>query len=188
MIYTRCKANGIRIEKNWIPVVPAQHYLCGGIEVDLNGRSSIKNLFACGECSYTGLHGANRLASNSLLEALVFSDRIYSFLKTDVTIESQPLKVSKIVNKGFNDSIWISTTKKKLQQLMQKKAGIIRTNKNLESAKLQLLNWTNEIEVIEKRQLVTKEFYELKNLIIISLLVINHSIKRAENKGGFLKN
>ena len=83
MIYTRCKDLNINIETDWIPVIPAQHYLCGGIEVDTDGKTSIENLFACGECSYTGLHGANRLASNSLLEALVYSERIYKFLRKE---------------------------------------------------------------------------------------------------------
>ena len=84
MIYERCKDLSIYIEKDWIPVIPAQHYLCGGIEVDTNGKTSIENLFACGECSYTGLHGANRLASNSFLEALVYSDRILTYLKGEL--------------------------------------------------------------------------------------------------------
>lgn len=187
MIYKRCKEFGIHVEKDWIPVIPAQHYLCGGVEVDLNGKSSIDNLFACGECSYTGLHGANRLASNSLLEALVFSDRIFNFLKVEKITQMVSKVTSNFINKGNNDVNFISKTRKKLQDLMQKNAGIIRNNKNLKSSEIQLLKWKKEIESIENKQLITKEYYELKNLIETSLLIINHSIKRTENKGGFIK-
>lgn len=187
MIYKRCKEFGIHVEKDWIPVIPAQHYLCGGVEVDLNGKSSIENLFACGECSHTGLHGANRLASNSLLEALVFSDRIFTYLKVEKITQTVSKVTLNFVNKGNNDILFISKRRKKLQDLMQKNTGIIRNNKNLKSSEIQLLKWKKEIESIENNQLITKEYYELKNLIETSLLIINHSIKRTENKGGFIK-
>ncbi|WP_338377892.1 L-aspartate oxidase [uncultured Flavobacterium sp.] len=187
MIYERCKEFGIQVEKDWIPVIPAQHYLCGGIEVDLNGKSSIENLFACGECSYTGLHGANRLASNSLLEALVFSDRIFTYLKGEKTIQTVAITTPNNENKGNNDAKFISKTRIKLQVLMQKNAGIIRNNESLQHSEIQLLKWKKAIEAIENNQLITKEYYELKNLIETSLLIINYSLNRTENKGGFIK-
>ena len=91
-IYTQCLDIGIDINKQMIPVTPAAHYLCGGIDVDINGSTSIQNLYACGECAHTGLHGANRLASNSLLEALVFAHRC--FKETKKNIEQIDHKIS----------------------------------------------------------------------------------------------
>jgi L-aspartate oxidase len=191
MIYTSCKAIGIDLEKDWIPVIPAQHYLCGGISVTKNGQTSIENLFACGECSRTGLHGANRLASNSLLEALVYSDRIYTFLsnsmvKKDNTKPSFPEWI--LTNTEIISSEYTSKTRLKLQILMQQKAGIVRNDSDLELAKNQLENWKNECIELEKTKKINKDFYELKNMIEVSLLIVNQSLNRKENRGGFVKN
>lgn len=190
MIFEHCKKIGINITKDWIPVVPAQHYLCGGIAVDKNGKTSIENLFACGECSRTGLHGANRLASNSLLEALVFSDKIYNYLadtafENVLFIRSKPdwkLELKSTINADY-----IAEIKTKLQLLMRQNAGIVRFDTDLCKTKTQLLQWQNELETIAKNYQISTEIYELYNMITIGNLIVLHSIERKENCGGFVK-
>ncbi|WP_291102782.1 MULTISPECIES: L-aspartate oxidase [unclassified Flavobacterium] len=190
MIYERCKSVGIDIAKDWIPVVPAQHYLCGGIVVDKTGKTSVENLFACGECSRTGLHGANRLASNSLLEALVYSDKIYNYL-TDTSFEKSQFIGTvtdwKLIEKPIVDSEYIDKMKAELQLLMRQNAGIVRNDTDLITAKKQLNLWQDEIEEKTKNYQVTSNLWELYNLIIIGKLIVQQSIERNENRGGFVK-
>ena len=190
MIYEHCKSVGIDIAKDWIPVVPAQHYLCGGIVVDKNGKTSVENLFACGECSRTGLHGANRLASNSLLEALVYSDKIYHYLEnhplekntfTGTVTDWKPTSKPEI-NPGY-----VVKTKAELQLLMRQNAGIVRNDTDLIKAKEQLPHWKNEVEEQIKSHNVNPELYELQNMITIGSLIVQQSINRDENRGGFVK-
>jgi L-aspartate oxidase len=190
MIYEHCKSVGIDISKDWIPVVPAQHYLCGGIVVDRNGKTSIENLFACGECSRTGLHGANRLASNSLLEALVYSDKIYNYLsntpltnkKQNTVISDWKLKDMPEINLGY-----LNAMKAKLQLLMRQNGGIVRYDSDLPAAKKQLLLWQNEMEEIGRTHRINAAFYELLNMMAIAYLIVQQSIERKENRGGFVK-
>lgn len=191
MIYERCKDLHIFIETNWIPVIPAQHYLCGGIEVDLNGKTSVENLFACGECSYTGLHGANRLASNSLLEAIVFSDRIYAYLQKNNAIGQSKIAVN-LVPKSSNktsrtDANWLQSKKQELQTYMQKNVGIVRNDLDLLKTQQKLLSWQNEIATISLENQISKEVFELKNMIDVALVIVQQSLLRTENKGGFVK-
>ena len=189
MIYERCKDVGIVIENDWIPVIPAQHYVCGGISVDKNGKTSIENLFACGECSRTGLHGANRLASNSLLEAIVFSNRIFQYLKNNNFVNKPIIYFEKNVQKEkIADTSWLISTRKSLQDLMQKNVGIVRNNNDLTETKNQLDFWKNKIEMIRLNSEITKEIYELENMIDVSLIIVEQSLLRTENKGGFIKN
>ncbi|MFI0491256.1 FAD-binding protein, partial [Flavobacterium sp.] len=190
MIYERCKSVGIDIAKDWIPVVPAQHYLCGGIVVDKTGKTSIENLFACGECSRTGLHGANRLASNSLLEALVYSDKIYNYLANTYFEKSQfsgTVSDWKLFEKPTVNVEYIERTKAQLQLLMRQNAGIVRKDADLFAAKKQLALWQNEIEEKTKSHKVRANLWELYNLIIIAKLIVDQSIERTENRGGFVK-
>lgn len=190
MIYTHCKKVGIDLEKEWIPVIPAQHYLCGGIAVDINGKTSIENLFACGECSRTGLHGANRLASNSLLEALVYSDKIYHYLAENPVIvpktESAIPKWS-IESKTKIAPEYIAKMKSKLQLLMRQNAGIVRFDSDLLKAKEELKIMQNEIDESIKTHLVCTDLYELNNMIDIGNLIVQQSIERNGNCGGFVK-
>lgn len=189
MIYKQCKSIGISPEKDWIPVAPSQHYICGGILVNKDGQTSVENLFACGECSRTGLHGANRLASNSLLEALVYSERIYQKLVYS-HIENNPvLKPLKKHNTTFPEVSrkFIGKRKKELQSLMLKCAGIIRNDIDLQIAENQLVLWKKEMETMEKTHKITKDFYELKNIIETGILIVEHSVRRTENRGAFVK-
>lgn len=190
MIYERCKSVGIDIAKDWIPVVPAQHYLCGGIVVDKNGKTSVENLFACGECSRTGLHGANRLASNSLLEALVYSDKIYHYL-ADTSLEKNSsigtVTDWEITSKPEINPDYVAKTKAELQLLMRQNAGIVRNDADLIKAKEQLSHWKTEVEEQIKSHNVNAELYELQNMITIAVLIVQQSIDRDENRGGLVK-
>jgi L-aspartate oxidase len=190
MIYERCKSVGIDIAKDWIPVVPAQHYLCGGIVVDKNGKTSVANLFACGECSRTGLHGANRLASNSLLEALVYSDKIYHYLADTSSEKNQFIgTVSdwKVTEKPEINPDYVARTKAELQLLMRQNAGIVRNDADLLKAKENLSHWKNEVEEKIQNYNVNAELYELQNMIAIGILIVQQSIDRKENRGGLVK-
>jgi L-aspartate oxidase len=190
MIYERCKSIGIDIAKDRIPVVPAQHYLCGGIVVDKNGKTSIENLFACGECSRTGLHGANRLASNSLLEALVYSDKIYHYLAQNSAIKNEAAKTVSDWKFSNNPEInidYVTETKAELQLLMRQNAGIVRNDTDLIKASKKLSYWKKEIEQQIKNHSVSAELYELQNMITIGDLIVQQSINRNENLGGFVK-
>jgi L-aspartate oxidase len=189
MIYERCKSIGIDIAKDWIPVVPAQHYLCGGIKVDMNGKTSVENLFACGECSQTGLHGANRLASNSLLEALVYSHKIYTYLASNPIASRNSNSVSewKVAEKPTVDPKIVLSLKSKLQLLMRQNAGIVRCDQDLLKAKEQLVIWEKEIENFCENYQITKDLYELKNMITVGQLIVQQSIDRKDNRGGFVK-
>lgn len=190
MIYDRCKSVGIDIAKDWIPVVPAQHYLCGGIVVDKDGKTSIENLFACGECSRTGLHGANRLASNSLLEALVYSDKIYHYLANSPSKKSHFMETIsdwKLTEKPEVNPNYVSKRKAELQLLMRQNAGIVRNNTDLLKAKENLTSWKNEVEEKIKTHNVNAELYELQNMITIGILIVQQSIDRSKNCGGFVK-
>ena len=126
-IYKTCLDNNIDISKDWIPVVPASHYLCGGIMVDKNGKTSVTNLFACGECSRTGLHGANRLASNSLLEALVYAHNIYEY-HCDHTISLKSYEIPNWDDEGTTipkEHILIQHNLNELQALMRNYVGLL---------------------------------------------------------------
>ncbi len=186
-IYKKCLERHINIETDWIPVIPASHYLCGGIKVSKKGKTTIDNLFACGECSRTGLHGANRLASNSLLEALVYAHNIFKHHSKN---EYQPLDVH---IPDWNDEgttipeehILIQHNLKQLQALMRNYVGIVRSNKRLKRAIKHLDLIYNEVEDLYKESKITTSLCELRNMINVSHLIIRQSLDRKENKGGY---
>lgn len=185
-IYEKCLSIGIDVMKDMIPVVPAAHYLCGGIKTDDRGRSSIQNLYACGECACTGLHGANRLASNSLLEAMVFSHRAYL---DAVKVFSKILFQKKIpawnAEGTFNpeEMVLITFTRTELQNIMSNYVGIVRSNLRLKRAFERLELIYRETEELYERTIVSPELCELRNLINIGYLIIRSSMMRKESRG-----
>lgn len=187
-ILEKCKSLGIDVRKKWIPVVTAAHYICGGIKVDTDGKTSIKNLYACGECTSTGLHGANRLASNSLLEALVYSQR--SFLASSKTIASinynDGIPEWDAANTSKNrENILITHGRAAVQKIMSDYVGIVRSNRRLKSAEKRLSFIYEETEELYKESILSVELCELRNLITTAYLICEFSMKRKENKGGF---
>jgi L-aspartate oxidase len=186
-IYETCLQKNINIAKDWIPVVPASHYLCGGVVVDMDGKTSVKNLFACGECSYTGLHGANRLASNSLLEALVYADRIFKYL-----CKHQLFRTTKAIpdwnDEGtvlLKDSEILQQKTMELQKLMRRFAGVVRNNNDLNEASHQLEKLYFETEALYQKHKLNTVLSELRNMVNVAHLIIQQSLKRKENRGGY---
>ena len=185
-IYQKCLSLGIDITKDMIPVAPAAHYSCGGVKTDEWGRTSIRNLYACGECSSTGLHGANRLASNSLLEAMVFAHRCY----LDV--------VEKESNFAFKENVpdWnaqgttepremilITQSLKELQQVMSDYVGIVRNNIRLKRASRRLDLLWEETERLYAGSTVSPQLLELRNLITVGYLIVKGASFRMESRG-----
>ncbi|MBK9356905.1 MAG: L-aspartate oxidase [Bacteroidales bacterium] len=185
-IYAKCLSIGIDMTKVMIPVVPAAHYTCGGIKVDAYGRCKIRNLYASGECASTGLHGANRLASNSLLESLVFSHR--------AALDAVPLAKSlQFMNEipdwnasgtVFNEEmILITQSLKELQGIMTNYVGIVRSNLRLKRAydRLQILQ--EETEDLYEKSVLTEKICELRNMITVAGLIIQMAMERKESRG-----
>jgi len=186
-IYDKCLEYHIDIEKDWIPVVPASHYLCGGIVVDKAGKTSVNNLYACGECTRTGLHGANRLASNSLLEALVYAHNIFKCLSTDSPMQT-PLIIPDWNDEGTSipkEHVLIQHNLKQLQALMRDYVGIVRSNDRLTKAIGHLDLIYREVEEFYKKAKITSTLCELRNMVNVAHLVIGQSLERKENRGGY---
>jgi L-aspartate oxidase len=185
-IYEKCLSIGIDVSKNMIPVAPAAHYSCGGIKTDEWGRSSIRNLYACGECSSTGLHGANRLASNSLLEAMVFAHRCYvDAVNTLDTLKELP-DVPDWNAKGTShpkEMILITQSLKELQQVMSDYVGIVRNNVRLQRAMKRIDLLFDETEGLYQTTTVSPQLLELRNMITTGYLIIKGAAFRKESRG-----
>jgi L-aspartate oxidase len=185
-IYEKCKSINIDVSKDYIPVAPAAHYCCGGIKTDEYGRTSIKNLYAAGEAASTGLHGANRLASNSLLEAMVFGHRCYkntlevidsiNFTADIPAWNAQGTQVPK-------EMILITQSLKELQNTMSDYVGIVRTNVRLERAMRRLDILHAETEELYRTSSISPQLCELRNLITIGYLIVKCSMFRKESRG-----
>ena len=185
-IYAKCLSIGIDITKEMIPIVPAMHYLCGGIKVNQQGQSSIKYLYATGECAFTGLHGANRLASNSLLEALVFSHR--SFLDA-IEVEKEAslkLEIPDWDTSGTVEPIELVLIQHNIQELkmfMSDYVGIVRSDIRLNRALKRLKLIYEEAEEFYNKTSISKELCELRNLINVCYLIATHASVRKESRG-----
>lgn len=185
-IYAKCEGMGINVFKQMIPVAPAAHYCCGGIKTDEIGHSSIRRLYACGECASTGLHGANRLASNSLLEALVFAHRCAEDAAEH--IDSIPFhdEVPDWNASGTTEPkemILITQSLKELQQVMSDYVGIVRNDVRLERAMHRLDLLYEETEELYKTTIVSPQLCELRNLITIGYLIVKSAQFRKESRG-----
>ena len=185
-IYEKCKSIGIDPMEDMIPVVPACHYMCGGVRVDENGQSSIKNLYACGEVTCTGLHGANRLASNSLLEALVFSHRIHELITKNVSTLSHQDGIPEWKTKGTTapkEMVLMTQTQKELKEIMSSYVGIVRSNVRLKRAMDRLWILYTETEQLYRTSYISPQLCELRNLITIGYLVTKSAMLRHESRG-----
>ncbi|UKJ07812.1 L-aspartate oxidase [Solitalea lacus] len=185
-IYAKCLSIGIDMSKDMIPVVPAAHYMCGGILVDEYGNSSIQRLYACGECASTGLHGANRLASNSLLEALVFAERSYQSAIAGFDLINFQLDIPEWNDTNTvqsNEDILVTHNIREMQRLMSDYVGIVRSDFRLERAKRRLELLFIETESFYKNTKLSMKLCELRNLIQVSFLVIKGAIIRKESRG-----
>jgi L-aspartate oxidase len=183
-IYARCKELGIDMAKQPIPVVPAAHYTCGGVQTDLHGRTDLNGLYAIGETACTGLHGANRLASNSLVECMVFARAA-----AQAIVSTQPAPVPALP--AWDDSrvtdpdevVVISHNWDELRRFMWDYVGIVRTNKRLDRAAHRIALLQGEIQEFYARFHVTRDLLELRNLVQVADLIVRSAQSRHESRG-----
>ncbi len=185
-IYEKCLSIGIDVAKQMIPIVPACHYMCGGVKVDEIGASSIQNLYACGECTSTGLHGANRLASNSLLEAMVFAHRIAkNIVKTidDIQIKKGIPEWKVDGTTDPKELVLITQSIKEIKEIMSSYVGIVRSNVRLKRASDRVWLIYRETESLYATSTVSPQLCELRNLITVAFLVTRAASMRRESRG-----
>jgi L-aspartate oxidase len=185
-IYNKCISVGIDVSTQCIPVVPAAHYQCGGIVADAYGRSSIKNLYAVGECACTGLHGANRLASNSLLEALVFSHRAFLHSSThfkEIDYKNGIPDWDASGTRQPNEKVLITYNLQELKNVMSNYVGIVRSDTRLKRALDRLRILYGETEALYEKTTLSPQLCELRNLINVGYLIVKAAKERKENRG-----
>lgn len=185
-IYKKCLSVGVDITKDYIPVAPAAHYLCGGIKVDTNACSSINRLYAVGECSCTGLHGGNRLASNSLIEAVVYAEAAaqHSLLHVaDYTFREDIPEWNDEGTSHPEEMVLITQSIKEVNQIMSSYVGIVRSNLRLNRAWNRLDILYEETERLFKESKASREICELRNIINVGYLIMRQAMDRKESKG-----
>lgn len=183
-IHARCLELGIDITREPIPVVPAAHYTCGGVVTDLRGRTDVAGLYVAGETSCTGLHGANRLASNSLLECLVFSEAVVKDILDSSPTVLPPLPVwdeSRVTD--ADEEVVISHNWDELRRFMWDYVGIVRTNKRLKRAKHRISLLKREIDEFYANFRVSHDLIELRNLVLTAELIVRCAMQRKESRG-----
>ena len=185
-IFKRCLDLGINIATDKIPVVPAAHYTCGGIMVNKNGQTDISGLYAIGEVSYTGLHGANRMASNSLLECFVFAHSAFKHIKESIPEIKMPEKISEWDESRVTNSdeeVVVSHNWDEIRRFMWDYVGIVRTTNRLHRAHHRIKLLQSEISEYYGNFRITKDLIELRNLATVAELIIESALKRKESRG-----
>ncbi len=186
-IYKRCLASHINITKDWIPVVPAAHYMCGGVVTDMDGRTTLNGLYAAGEVACSGVHGANRLASNSLLEAVVFSTRAAHQAIKDIKDFSVPVEQDFPMNSlgtyKEEEVVLISHDLFQIKKLMWDYVGIVRNTMRLERAKRRVELILREVEDLVREYQLNHSLVELRNVALVADLIIRSALRRKESRG-----
>ncbi len=185
-IYNKCLSVGIDAMKDFIPVVPACHYFCGGVKVDQDGKTSVHHLFAGGECTSSGLHGANRLASNSLLEGLVHADHIARVIREEIDDIEYREGIPDWDAMGTTDPkemVLITQSWKELKEIMSSYVGIVRNNVRLKRALTRLNLLYEETEDLYRTTTLSPQLFELRNLITNGNLVTRFASMRRESRG-----
>ncbi|MEG0371584.1 MAG: L-aspartate oxidase, partial [Clostridium sp.] len=188
-IYEKCLNKGIDISKDYIRVAPAQHYIMGGIKTDIRGKTKIPGIFACGECARTGVHGANRLASNSLLEGIVFGKIIAGEINKDkamkdINITYNDVGIYKNITNNKNENEKYQEIRECLRETMEKYVSVIRSEDSLNKALLIIDKLKNELV---NNFYVSKDYFETLNIVTIGELIVNASIKRKESLGAYYR-
>lgn len=185
-LYRKCLSFGFDMSKQLLPVVPAAHYTCGGIKTDLHSRSDLRRLYAIGEVACTGLHGANRMASNSLLECLVFADSAASHILNNFESFSVPPAVRPWDESRVTDSdemVVVSHNWNELRHLMWNYVGIVRTTKRMERAQRRIAMLRREVDDYYGNFRVTRDLLELRNLVTVAELIVKSAMARKESRG-----